>query len=283
MARRRQTIADDIIELTANMPWWVGLLLALISYVILHRIAGQGLPQASGQDVFAAAKGGMVFAFASLGQYALPGLFGIGALVSIISRLKRTKLHSDVTSGLRGIGDISWKQFEELIGEHFRRSGYQVEETGPGADGGVDLVLRKAGAKYFVQCKHWKAYKVGIKPIRELLGVMVGSGASGGYVVTSGEFTADAIQFAQENRIELIAGKELRRILENKPVAFIDVGGANKPDFSVTPRSPAPQGNMICPKCGSQMVLRVARKGDQAGQKFWGCSRFPAYRSTLSV
>lgn len=135
MARRRQTIADDIIVLTANMPWWVGLLLALTSYVILHRIAGQGLTQASGQDVFAAAKGGMVFAFASLGQYALPGLFGIGALVSIISRLKRTKLHSDVTSGIRGIGDISWRQFEELIGEHFRRSGYQVEETGSGADG----------------------------------------------------------------------------------------------------------------------------------------------------
>jgi len=44
VARRRQAIADDIIDLTASLPWWVGLLLALISYVILHRIAGQGLP-----------------------------------------------------------------------------------------------------------------------------------------------------------------------------------------------------------------------------------------------
>ncbi len=55
VARRRQTIADDIIDLTAKLPWWLGLLLAVISYVVLHRIAGQGLPQASGQDVFAPA------------------------------------------------------------------------------------------------------------------------------------------------------------------------------------------------------------------------------------
>lgn len=34
----------------------------------------------------------------------------------------------------------------------------------------------------------------------------------------------------------------------------------------------------LCPKCGSQMVLRTARAGSNAGRKFWGCSAFPKCR-----
>lgn len=30
-----------------------------------------------------------------------------------------------------------------------------------------------------------------------------------------------------------------------------------------------------CPKCGSRMVRRVAKQGDWAGQRFWGCSSYP--------
>ena len=35
-----------------------------------------------------------------------------------------------------------------------------------------------------------------------------------------------------------------------------------------------------CPKCNSDMVLRTARKGPNAGSQFWGCPRFPACRGT---
>ena len=35
-----------------------------------------------------------------------------------------------------------------------------------------------------------------------------------------------------------------------------------------------------CPECGADMVLRTSRKGKNAGNKFWGCARFPACRST---
>jgi restriction system protein len=43
-----------------------------------------------------------------------------------------------------------------------------IENASEGADGGVDLVLRKDGEKFFVQCKQWKKGSVGVKPIREL-------------------------------------------------------------------------------------------------------------------
>nr|WP_245218064.1 topoisomerase DNA-binding C4 zinc finger domain-containing protein [Ruegeria sp. HKCCE3926] len=35
-----------------------------------------------------------------------------------------------------------------------------------------------------------------------------------------------------------------------------------------------------CPACGSRMVRRTAKKGPNAGNKFWGCSRFPRCRGT---
>ncbi|MGN2612988.1 DUF2726 domain-containing protein [Aliivibrio fischeri] len=33
-----------------------------------------------------------------------------------------------------------------------------------------------------------------------------------------------------------------------------------------------------CPKCSSNMVLKVAKKGKSVGNEFWGCSSFPACR-----
>ena len=34
----------------------------------------------------------------------------------------------------------------------------------------------------------------------------------------------------------------------------------------------------LCSKCQSEMVLRIAGKGQHAGKKFWGCSAFPKCR-----
>lgn len=36
--------------------------------------------------------------------------------------------------------------------------------------------------------------------------------------------------------------------------------------------------DMICPRCGSKLVLRTAKKGDNAGNQFYGCSSFPKCR-----
>jgi DNA-binding XRE family transcriptional regulator len=38
-----------------------------------------------------------------------------------------------------------------------------------------------------------------------------------------------------------------------------------------------------CPRCGSAMVLRISKMGDQAGQQFWGCSTFPKCRGIIEA
>ena len=34
-----------------------------------------------------------------------------------------------------------------------------------------------------------------------------------------------------------------------------------------------------CPRCGSEMVLRETKRGENIGQQFWGCSTFPKCRA----
>ncbi|WP_319549516.1 restriction endonuclease [Desulfogranum marinum] len=281
MARKKST-ADDIVEITARFPWWVGGALALFSYFLLHSFATKEF-QVAGQDIGQAMGRGMVHGIATIGQYILPALFVFGAVASLVSNSKRNKLYGEVTASKKTLSDISWQQFEVLIGEHFRREGYLVKETGPGADGGVDLVLRKGGGKYLVQCKHWKAYKVGVKPVRELLGVMASSGAAGGYVIASGQFTRDAVKFAEENNIELLGGESLKRILGAKGAVPVQSHNVPKHEPALSNEVSSAKVEPVCPKCGSPMVLRTAKKGSRAGQQFWGCFTFPTCRSTRPV
>ena len=45
-----------------------------------------------------------------------------------------------------------------------------------------------------VQCKHWTTWKVGVKPVRELRGVMAAHGIARGQFVTTSGYTADAFE-----------------------------------------------------------------------------------------
>lgn len=44
-----------------------------------------------------------------------------------------------------------------------------------------------------------------------------------------------------------------------------------------------PSTSPVCPKCGAPMVKRVAKKGNNAGNEFWGCSRYPSCRCIINT
>ncbi len=151
----------------------------------------------------------------------------------------------------------------------YRRQGYAVEETlGGGADGGVDLILRRDGGVTVVQCKRWRGKPVRVQVVRELYGVMIDRRASAAKVVATTTFTPDAVAFARGKPIELVDAAALVRLVRGVQTAGRAAAGSlsNEPDH-VSPD---------CPRCSSTMVLREARRGPRAGQKFWGCSRYPA-------
>jgi restriction system protein len=82
-------------------------------------------------------------------------------------------------------------------------------QTSAGPDGGIDLKLRKGQTLATVQCKHWRSKKVNVRINRKQLGVMTAAGAC--FVVTAGEFTDAAKQFARDQPITLIDGKQLSK------------------------------------------------------------------------
>ena len=160
---------------------------------------------------------------------------------------------------------LTWSRFERLMAEFYRRKGATVTPRGGLiADGGVDLYLSyPSGERLIVQCKHWTERHVGVKPLRELWGVLDDEKADGAIFVTSASFTADALAFARGKRLELIDGLKLRGMMaEVKRTQAVTLIA------EVTPGATTP----LCPRCESPMVLRVARRGANAGEQFWGCS-----------
>jgi len=283
MARHKKSSPpEDLVDLVALMPWWAGCVLALVSYLWLHGVATK--------DVVASITPGQLGAvvtqtiwksLATAGQYLLPLLCLVGAAMSAYGRSKRKGLVANVVSSpsANALNNMSWQEFELLVGEGFRQQGYQViENGGGGADGGVDLVLRKGGDKFLVQCKQWKAFTVGVTVVRELYGVMAANGAAGGFVVTSGRFTDDAKAFASGRNITLMDGAALLKLIK-QPTST----RATQPQPQAETVSPKAVTSPLCPICSKVMVQRIAKKGGSAGNAFWGCSGCPACRGTRPV
>jgi restriction system protein len=287
MARsRKSSPADDLFEIIALLPWWAGVALAAVSYALLHAVAGQqvaitGAPGQIGSAITAT----FWKSLASVGQYVLPIICLAAALGSALGRRKRRALVNDVTSNdsANALEGMTWREFEMLVGEAFRLQGYQVVETGAaGADGGVDLVLKRERETFLVQCKQWKAYKVGVTVVRELFGVMAARGAAGGFVVTSGRFTREATEFASGRNLKLIEGAALMGLIKQAQSARVTAVPQVKAPLPV-PVPPSQSSVLACPKCGGTMVRRTAKRGANAGGDFWGCQTYPTCRGVRSM
>ncbi|MEJ5030313.1 restriction endonuclease [Comamonas sp. MYb69] len=307
MARRKKSSGfEDMLDLLALLPWWICVALAGASYVFLHRWAVvPPTAELAGRpaDMMAAVvQKGLIFGLASIGQYLLPLMCLIAAAMSAWRRKQRKALVSTVAQAqdVAALGDISWREFELLVGEAYRLQGFRIIELGGnGPDGGVDLVLLKGSEKFLVQCKQWKAQRVGVATVRELYGVMAARGATGGFVVTSGRFSSDAQEFARGRNISLVDGHQLfamvqraRQSLVNGPKATQASGTsaaatartnvATASAAAPVAANPAP-AQPSCPRCSAAMELRTARQGAHAGKSFWGCSTFPGCRGTLAA
>ena len=219
MARKTSSVLEDIAGITASLPWWVGVVLAAIAFPALHwaaaidLVAPKDLPGLGGYTTRV-----MLKTLAEIGQYVLPIVFLSGSAVSAYRRIARVRVFKRVVSAdeARMIRDMTWREFEMFVGEVFRRKGFRVRETGGyGADGGVDLELSAGSDRYLVQCKRWRANRGDAPTVRELYGVMAATGASGGFVVTSGEFTQEATAFAEGRNIELIGLPQLIGLLRD--------------------------------------------------------------------
>ncbi len=274
MARNKD---GSVIDLLFLFPWWLNAILSPTSYLFFK----YHLPTINFETTIGK---GIASGFSSLAIYIAGGIALI-TLIQFIRLIHRKSLIPRVANGnfinalfksrsmtqLERLKKINWREFETLVSEIYKKLGYQVYETPEGADGGVDIVLKKDGQKALVQCKHWRTKKIGVKTIRELYGVMISENANKGIVMCSGSYTKDAYSFAANKPLELIEGQTLLAMINtvNKPHTNNQIQ-SNK---TVTPQE------KVCNRCGSNMVVRTAKQGVNRGNKFWGCTSFPKCRN----
>ncbi|MFN3302548.1 MAG: restriction endonuclease [Roseateles sp.] len=171
---------------------------------------------------------------------------------------------------------IEWRRFEAVVEALFRQAGFETRAQSHGADGGVDVWLHSRSvpdrAVSVVQCKHWQGKRVGVDKIRELRGVMAAHDVKRGQFATTSTFTPDAVAFARENSINLLDVDALLALIAQRTPeqqqALLDI--ALEGDY----------WRPTCVNCGLKLVERAAKNG---GSRFWGCTAFPKYRTTMAM
>jgi restriction system protein len=173
----------------------------------------------------------------------------------------------------RLIQDIEWKRFEELVTAFYLEKGIRAEATSLGADGGIDIKLYQDNSSTptsLVQCKSWHNKDVGVKEIREFLGVLTHEKVAKGFYITTSDFSKAAKETAKANKINLISGDMFLSMIlrlpeqSQKRLLFSAVAGDYK-----TPS---------CPACGVKMARRKGKRGD-----FWGCTNYPKCRQMMHI
>lgn len=276
---KKQSLIEDLMDVSARLRWPWGLGLAVATFFFFHYFATLPNPTPAKMGDMGAFAGRQIWIMVAYAcQFLFPLAFVAGAGVSAVREWRGGKFHDRVAAepSRAALEGMSWREFERLVAETFRRKGFEVvRRGGAGPDGGVDIELRLGSDKYLVQCKQWKSSQVGVAVVRELFGVMAAEHAVGGFVVASGHFTDDARRFAEGRAIELVDTHELLQMVE-----ATRGNGATAPTPISSSRD---QSVPSCPLCGASMTLRRAKRGANAGKEFWGCMAYPVCRGTRSA
>ena len=306
MIRAREfALSDRLLDWSATLPWWLDCVVAVLLFALLQTLsqnAHQPLPHSTSHEVLT----DMVL----YGRYAVPAVFLIMAAASFWRRNQRQRLlqQAAVNPAADVLNQLNRRDFEQLVAEAFRLQGYEVDDmNGHAPDDGMDLVLWKDGQKSLVQCKPWKSYRVGVEVVRELTGIMHAVGADSAFLVTSGNFTRAARQFAAGRSVRLLDGQALRHWIahvRSNPVTQSNSTPQAAPVRSKSGLLAVRHGEVqppldaaallalaqareavipSCPRCGKAMQRQAARLDTSDEQSFWGCTAFPACRGVRDL
>ncbi len=259
----------------AAVPWWAWVGAAILSHLVLRLAAD--LP--AGEVL----------------QYLVPALLIVAGVFALRQRHAGGRAQGRAPGADFDVASMRWREFETLIARAFEVQGYHVNDAGAaGSDVGTDLLMRKERETFLVHCKPWRADKVEIETVRAVQAAMRSRGALGGFILSSGRFSREATVVASGVNIRLVDGPALHALLHQGRAHVARRGPAPAPAPvapAETERAPAPQPHAVlpaelalpCPLCGADMKKRLAKRGVNAGQYFWGCTRHPDCKGTRRV
>jgi restriction system protein len=163
----------------------------------------------SPSEAIAALRSYLIANFGFLPDWSIDGLLDAIAIIRA-KYLDRQRPQSELLA-------LTPSQFESLVAILYKRMGYKVVPGRGTKDGGhdIDAFRTRPGfhERIIIQCKRYTK-NVGVKAVREHLGVVDDAKASKGVMVATSEFTKSARKFAEDNpRLELVGGKVFQKLL----------------------------------------------------------------------
>lgn len=188
------------------------------------------------------------------------------------------------TSQISAIKNLDAIALEKYIAELFQRMGYKVSLTPAVGDHGIDVrLVNPRGEKEVAQCKQWpKRNKglVGEPEVRDFYGAMMAENAVLGYMIAPHGFTQEAMRWATGKPIVLAHANWLylkASEIDFEPDDAVIVESIQQSDILKKRDMP------VCPRCGTQLIVKRARKGTHAGQLFYGCPNYPRCRAFILI
>ena len=174
--------------------------------------------------------------------------------------------------------ELNDEEFDKLIAMIFKQRGYSILE---GIDNPkVDVALQMNGQTTFVQYIHWREHHVDAATLERFYNAIDDESNSNGIVITTGTFTAEALEFVSGKSLMLIDGVDLSQMVDV-------LTSSNQEELEelmdeTEEIEEMPELEPLCPICSQKMIKRTAKKGKNAGNSFWGCSQFPNCRGVVS-
>ena len=107
---------------------------------------------------------------------------------------------------------LSGTEFEDYLAQLFKSQGYQVEMTPSTGDYGADLILHKDQQRTAVQAKCYTG-SVGVTAVQEALSGMAYYRCHSAWVVTTGNYTTNAVELAKQSKVRLFGRNELGKLI----------------------------------------------------------------------
>jgi HJR/Mrr/RecB family endonuclease len=106
------------------------------------------------------------------------------------------------------------QDFEGIVGLLVESQGFDVEMTALMKDGGKDIIAIQEGigtTKVLIECKRYRN-RIGVDVVRSMHGVVAAEGATKGIVVTTSDFSQDALEYLEENKF-VLGGVDIKGLM----------------------------------------------------------------------
>jgi len=138
-----------------------------------------------------------------------------GLLSDYIENKEYNLTINSIAQGTNNFSKLSGSDFEHLLYRLYEAMGYSVQSNGKIGDQGGDLIATKDQKRILVQAKCYKNWNAGNSAIQEAVAAKNHYDCNEAVVVTTSNFTKEAIELAKTNNVKLIAKDLLQKMLSD--------------------------------------------------------------------